>query len=209
MGWRCSAWYGRCGRTLEEQGWDGLYTHTLFEFGEGMRPMLAQGLELGRSFVQPKYQSKHSLDYLWHGIGAFVTRYPGYRYLFGPASISPRYGEEATARLVHYYGSHFNGAALTVRGRNPFRIRPEHRVHFEGEATGDPEADFRSLREALAQRDLSVPTLYKHYTQAAHPEGVHFPAFNVDPAFGNCVDGFVLVDLEQLTEKKRRRYLGG
>ncbi|MFQ3236439.1 MAG: putative hemolysin [Paraglaciecola sp.] len=49
-----------------------------------MVPYFKQGLELGRSFVQPKYWGKRSLDYLWFGIGAFLQRYPNYHSLFGP-----------------------------------------------------------------------------------------------------------------------------
>ena len=36
-----------------------------------------------------------------------------------------------------------------------------------------------------------------------------FTAFNVDRDFGDCIDGFVLADLEQLTPRKRKRYLAG
>ena len=35
-----------------------------------------------------------------------------------------------------------------------------------------------------------------------------FSAFNVDPAFGDCVDAFVIADLTRLLPKKKRRYLG-
>jgi hypothetical protein len=54
---------------------------------------------------------------------------------------------------------------------------------------------------------VPVPTLYKHYTQAALPGGVSVAAFSIDRQFGECVDGFVLADLDQLTPRKRRRYL--
>ncbi len=32
-------------------------------------------------------------------------------------------------------------------------------------------------------------------------------AFNVDASFGNCVDAFVMVDLERLKPRKKQRYL--
>ena len=78
----------RTAKVLQEQGPEGLYTHSLFEFTPGMQPFLQQGLELGRSFVQPRYWGRRSLDYLWFGIGAYVRRYPECRYLFGPVSLS-------------------------------------------------------------------------------------------------------------------------
>jgi putative hemolysin len=194
---------------LKAKGMEGLYTHKLFEIGEEMRPTLEQGLELGRSFVQAKYQTKHSLDYLWYGIGAFIRKSPRFRYLFGPASISRLYGSEAIARMVYFYGTHYNDLALPVRPRNPFHIERDLLERFQAEFNGcDRDEDFKALRDSLAEHGLSVPTLYKHYSQATWPEGVNFAAFNIDREFGDCVDSFVLADLDQLKPRKRKRYLG-
>jgi putative hemolysin len=193
---------------LEQGGTSALYTHGLFAFGPGMKPYLESGLELGRSFVQPRYQTRQSLDYLWQGIGAFLRRYPGYRYLFGPASISRLYGDEAIAHLAGYYSAHFGQLALDLQPRTPFVPPAGLQPLFQAQAgSADPEADFRVLQGALAAQGLRVPTLFKHYAQVAEPAGVAITAFNVDRDFGNCVDGFVLVDLEQMKPRKRRRYL--
>jgi hypothetical protein len=54
---------------------------------------------------------------------------------------------------------------------------------------------------------LKVPTLYKHYSQTTEHTGVTFCAFNRDPDFGDCVDGFVIADLTLLKPKKKARYL--
>src|SRR5690606_37014068 len=59
---------GDANAIVAERGLDGLYSHSLFEYHQQrMAPFIAQGLELGRSFVQPKYWGKRSLDYLWQG----------------------------------------------------------------------------------------------------------------------------------------------
>ena len=60
-----------------------LYSQTLFDFSPAMQPIMQQGLELGRSFVQPRYWGRRSLDYLWYGTGAFLRQHPEYRYLLG------------------------------------------------------------------------------------------------------------------------------
>ncbi|MBN7797973.1 lysophospholipid acyltransferase family protein [Parahaliea mediterranea] len=201
---------GDAAALMARGGVDALYTHSLFDFGPNMRPYLEQGLELGRSFVQPRYQTRHSLDYLWYGIGAFVRRHPRFRYLFGPASISRLYGVDAIARIAWYYGTHYNHTALDIAPRTPFQIPEELKAQFAAEFSGiDRDEDFRALRDALAEKGLPVPVLYKHYSQATEPEGVTFTAFNVDHDFGDCVDGFVMADLEQLTPRKRKRYLAG
>jgi len=199
---------GAAGRLIDSRGVEALYSGTLFHFPDSIVPQLREGLEMGRSFVQPRYQTRHSLDYLWWGIGAFLKRNPGYRYLFGPASISRHYGSEGTALLTGYYGHYFAAPELGVRARNPLRLADELIATAMEDFRGDdPEGDFRILRTKLSAKGLPVPTLYKHYSQSVRPGGVSFSAFNVDTAFGDCVDSFVLADLEQLTPRKRQRYL--
>ncbi len=34
----------------------------------------SNGIELGRSFIQPRYWGRRGLDYLWSGIGAYLAR---------------------------------------------------------------------------------------------------------------------------------------
>ena len=200
---------GRAGDLLQQQGWNGLYTHSLFRFGDDARVMLQQGLELGRSFVQPRYQDRKSLDYLWWGIGAFIQRYPKYRYLFGPVSISRYYSEEDISRLVYFYSHHYGSPDLGIEATIPFVIKSEYIARFhERYGQLDREEGFKLMRRDLTERGLSVPPLYKHYVEAANPDGIHVGAFNVDPGFSDCVDGFVLVDLRQLKPRKQKRYLG-
>ena len=86
-----------CAQTLTQNS-DGnqLYSASLFEYQPDMVRYFEQGLELGRSFVQPKYWGKRALDYLWMGIGAFIEQNQQYRYLFGPVSLSDAYPEAET-----------------------------------------------------------------------------------------------------------------
>ena len=200
---------GDAAQIIAERGLQGLYTQSLFEFSEQTQQFLQQGLELGRSWIQPRYQTRHSLDYLWYGIGAYVKRHPHVLYLFGPASISRFYGNHAIAQMAHFYSCHYNQLEVGVRPRNPFVIKPEVQQQIAGEFGGiDLEQDGKALKENLAEIGMPIPTLFKHYAQATEPSGVVFTAFNVDPEFGDCVDAFVLADLNKLKAKKRQRYLG-
>lgn len=193
---------------IRRHGVDGLYSSTLFTYGPQVLNKLQSGLEMGRSFVQPRYQNRHSLDYLWFGIGAYIKANPHIRYLFGPASISHYYGTESTARLVYFFACHYGDANLDVAPRHPFVIPDALNKDLQTEFSGtNAEDDMKSLRQSLAQAGLPLPILYKHYSQATTPDGVAFTAFNVDTDFGNCVDSFVIADLSKLTPRKRQRYL--
>lgn len=186
----------------------GIYTNTLFDYQPSMTPIFAKGLELGRSFVQPKYWGKRSLDYLWVGIGAFVAKNPQYRYLFGPVSISNALPAPAKNLLVHYYQHYFPCEEMIAKAKTPFQLddmeKGELLAAFDG---ADKEKDFVTLKHLLANCGVSVPTLYKQYSSLCEEGGVSFSAFNIDPDFNDCVDGLVVVDLDKLLTKKRIRYI--
>jgi SAM-dependent methyltransferase len=195
----------RTAQVLAEQGVEALYTHSLFEFTPGMQGFLQQGLELGRSFVQPRYWGKRSLDYLWFGIGAYIQRYPECRYLFGPVSISREMPQAARDLLIYHYRTHY-GAACLAHARRPYV--PGEGLEMCSQFTGeDSAADFVRLKHLLAHMGSSVPTLYKQYAEVAEPGGVRFLDFGVDPDFSHCVDGLVLVDVQRLKPHKRDRYM--
>ncbi len=185
-----------------------LYSSSLFAYQDTAQPVFDAGLELGRSFVQPQFWGKRSLDYLWQGIGAYVARHPEVRYLFGPVSLSASLPELAKTLLVRYYALHYPDPDRLASGLLPFRPSPHHSQLAEQLILGrDKGADFMRLREQLDHLGVKIPTLYKQYAEVCEPGGVRFSAFNVDPAFHYCVDGLVCVDLRQLTDKKRQRYL--
>jgi putative hemolysin len=189
---------GEARELVQERGVEGLYTHRLFSYGERLRACLPQALELGRSFVQPRFQGLRALDYLWHGIGAYLRTRPDVRYLFGPVSLSASYPEAARRTLVSFFAQHYGADPAFATARIPFKIPC-------GEACPD---DLRGLKEQLSAMDVSIPVLYKQYAELCEPGGTRFLAFGVDPAFGSCIDALILVDLHQLKPAKRERYLG-
>ena len=78
-----------------------LSTEHYFRFSEPFRQRyLPHTIELGRSFIQPRYQSGRggvfSLDNLWDGMGAVVSRTPHAHYLFGKVTLYPSYEKEAS-----------------------------------------------------------------------------------------------------------------
>ncbi|WP_038249048.1 GNAT family N-acyltransferase [Ghiorsea bivora] len=185
-----------------------LYSQTLFHFSPAMQPMMEQGLELGRSFVQPRYWGRRSLDYLWYGIGAFLRQHPEYRYLLGPVSLSDHYQAAAKDLLVYFYTLYFGDKDCKVTAKLPYRIAPHTQEELAKQFSGqDYKKDFMHLKSSLKHMGCTVPTLYKQYTEICQPEGVHFLGFNIDPDFANCIDGLVVVDLTRLHEKTRKRYI--
>ena len=185
-----------------------LYSASLFTFTEAMTPYMAQGLELGRSFVQPRYWGRRSLDYLWYGIGAYLRKNPQCRYLFGPVTLSNAYPPHALQLLVHFYRRHFPAPEPLAIAKLPFQIPVKRLALLDQMLPGkDYSEEFCQLKSQLNHMDLSVPTLYKQYTELCEPGGVSFSGFNVDPEFANCVDGLIVVDLTMLKANKWNRYI--
>ncbi len=193
-----------CARVLGTHGLRGLYTSSLFSFDGRLLPVIERGMELGRSFVQPRYWGSRSLDYLWAGIGAWLRGREDIRYLFGPVSISASLPREARELIVAYYARHHGGEIGLARAPRPFEPSDAAREAFEGL---DADAAQALLRMRLAALGTTIPTLYKQYTELCEPGGARFLSFGTDPAFNDAVDGLILVDLACIKPKKRERYL--
>ena len=105
---------------IEKRGVEGLYSYSLFHYDDKMHDVLEHGIELGRSFIQPRYWGRRGLDYLWSGIGAYLARYPHYRYLFGPVSISGGLPPAARDLLVAFYRLWFPATHPLAASRQPY-----------------------------------------------------------------------------------------
>jgi putative hemolysin len=187
---------------LLEKG-ESVYSTTLFDYNKTMQPYFEQGLELGRSFVQQKYWGKGSLNYLWIGIGAFLSKHPQYRYLFGPVTLSAKMPAAAVKLITAFYTHYFADQENVASAKMPYPICPIATENFKN--LGYKEA-LVWLKYTLKNMNVSLPTLYKQYAEVCEDGGVRFAAFNIDPDFQNCIDGLVIVDMTMLKPKKRKRY---
>jgi putative hemolysin len=199
---------GETDRILPGKGRRGLYTSTLFDMNEEMTRRLTPGLELGRSFIRQEDQRGFTpLLLLWRGICTYVARNPRYRMLFGPVSISNDYQSVSQQLMVRFLMAHHSGAGLAemVRPRNPFALR-----EIAGCRAAEIEAmlqDCEDASELVAEMEpdeKGMPVLIRQYLKL----GAEYLAFNVDPAFGNCVDGLIVVDLAKADAKQLDRYMG-
>ncbi len=196
--------FGDAKTIIEKHSVQGLYSASLFNYTSDMQDYFEQGLELGRSFVQPKYWGKRSLDYLWFGIGAFLQRHPRFRYLFGPVSLSDHYPKAAKDLLIQFYLLYFGQTNPVAKGNMPYLLPKGFEHPFAGH---NYKEDFSQLKHLLSNMGMVVPTLFKQYTETYEQGGVQFVDFNIDPIFNHCVDGLVIGDISQLKAKKRARYM--
>lgn len=194
---------------MDACGVEGFYTATLFNYSEEFYKYFDNSIELGRSFVQPKYWNSRALEYLWQGIGAYLRANQDIRYLFGSVSISKSYSDEAIGLMIYFYSNYFGVKFKSVNHKNSYML-PESKKRAFDELffKNDYDKDIVILKYRLQQMGYAIPTLYKQYAELCEEGGVNFIDFGIDENFENCVDGFIVVDILKLKEQKKRHYLG-
>jgi len=198
---------GRSDLILARAGVRGLYTSTLFKFAPGFLEKLGPALELGRSFVRTEYQGHATpLALLWRGIGEFLVRHPQYKTLFGPVSISRSYSELSRRLMLEFLTREHGSGPLAgrVKARRPpkDRLARAERALFAGLLR---DVDDLSLLVAEIESDgKGVPILLRHYLRL----NATLLGFNLDPEFGHCLDGLIMVDLRRSDPKLLKRFMG-
>jgi putative hemolysin len=195
---------------MPKYGNDGFYSNTLFQFNDTFTPYLKDSIELGRSFVQPKYWGTRALDYLWYGIGAYLSKNPNIKYMFGPVSLSSNYPTTAQNILVYFYDFYFGMKEEVVTPKLKYTMHKN--PVFLAEISNlfelnDYTKDFKILKQTMNSIGYTVPTLYKQYTELCENGGAKFLGFNIDPDFNNCIDGFILVDVGTIKDSHKQRYI--
>ena len=192
---------------MQKYGSESFYSASLFDFNPDFLPILENSIELGRSFVQYKYWKSHALEYLWKGIGAFLTQNSDIRWMFGCISISDSYNELAKALMVSYYRKWYWNEQGLAKAKKQYilsrKAEQEACVVLTGE---DYSKDYNDMKIALKGMGYTIPVLYKEYLRLCDYGGLTFIDFGVDENFSNTIDGLGLFDLKKLSAKSYRRY---
>lgn len=144
-----------------------------------------------------------------YGIGAYLKRHPEIRYLYGAVSLSNSYPKTARDLMVYFYQLYFHYPKTLATSHRPYLLPDIEQHELQQQFVGnDYQTDFTHLKHLLANMGLSIPTLYKQYSELCEPGGAHFLAFGTDPDFGDCIDGLVLIDIEKIKPLKKQRYIG-
>jgi len=199
-----------CAEIIQKFGTKALYTTTLFDYNENFLPLLPDAIELGRSFVQPKYWGSRALDYLWYGIGAYLKNNPHIRYMYGPVSLSDNYSKVAKDMILYFYDKNFTDEQNLVDAKISYNFQTDEilikNLQKELDATEYKE-NFKTLKRALASINTSIPTLYKQYADLCEAGGIKFCAYNIDHDFSNCIDSFIVVEIAKIKKSQRKRYI--
>ena len=143
---------------------------------------------------------------LWKGIGRFAAKYPRYRNLFGPVSISAHYHATSTRLLLAFLRAteRVSGLEKLVRPKKPMRARAGRDWDPSSCKVMRSLDDVDDLVREIESGERAVPVLVRQYLKL----GGVFLGFNVDPEFSDVVDGLVLVDLLRMNRRLLKFYFG-
>jgi len=188
---------GKGDEILDTMGRRGFYLSELFKIKAPFYPILRQGIELGRSWIRKEYQLKPlPLFLLWKGILKYLVDNPQYRYMFGPVSISNNFSTFSKSLIVDFITkNHFDyELASYIRPKNKFRadLSPiDKDLLLEN---SENLKDLDSLIADIENSHLKIPVLLRQYLNL----NAKIICFNIDPKFSDCLDGFLLVDLQKI-----------
>ncbi len=193
---------------VAQYGIKGLYTRTLFKFKKQLIDEVNPALELGRSFIRPEYQREYApLHLLWRGIGHYVIRYPQYKMLFGPVSITNRYHTISRQLLVDFLKNNRFASRLAAKIKPTNPLKERRYAHIDDKAhsrlVGSLE-EVDTLIGEIETEQRGIPILLKHYLRL----NGRLLGFNIDPDFSDVLDGLILVDLRQTDPRILQRYMG-
>jgi putative hemolysin len=193
----------RMGRTDQLRKLGKVYLSQMFNFEDAFYEECVASLELGRSFVTPEYQKSHySLHLLWRGIGAYLRLHPEYDRLYGTVSLSRQYD----LRSICVMCDSLIAPTHLISPKNSLDtdLGPEWREYKKREGTLELERISMIVRN-LEKGRQNLPVLLRHY----HKVGARFLSAGVDQNFNNTPGLLLSVDIRNLPDQKRKRYVDG
>ncbi len=189
-----------------------LSTEHYFRFSEKFRnKYLPYTIELGRSFVQPRYQknsrdakSLYSLDNLWDGLGGLIVSNPRSQYFFGKVTMYTNYDVEARNILIYFLQKHFPDPDRLMEPLFPVPLEIDYEAMKAIFTGADYKEDYRILVQELRKRGEIVPPLINSYMNLSPSMRVFSTVYN--PDFGEVEETALLVTIADMYPTKVERH---
>ncbi|MDF1877049.1 lysophospholipid acyltransferase family protein [Sulfurimonas sp. SAG-AH-194-L11] len=199
---------GEVNDIIEKRGMEGLYTYKLCDFNEHFKNYTQNSIELGRSFIQPKYWGSRALDSLWQGVGAYLANNPHIVYTYGTVTINGDTPKKAISALVYFYSHHFSCTTDMMSAKTPYNMSYDEKTEFDELFKYKSYKDgFVVLKKLLKDLGTVVPTLFKQYAELYDEGAVRFFDFSINVHWNGVVEGFIIADNTMMKEAKRKRYI--
>ncbi|HRS53289.1 MAG TPA: GNAT family N-acetyltransferase [Bacteroidales bacterium] len=188
-------------------------TGELFKFSEKfIKEYLPKSIELGRSFIQPKYQAAaatrkgiFSLDNLWDGLGAVIVDNPDVNYFFGKFTMYKTYNIKARDILLFFLKKYFpnkENLAVPYEPVLPVYNEKEFEQLFNKHSYIE---DRKILIAELKKYGEFIPPLVNAYMNLSSTMHTFGTAINYH--FGGVEETGILVDIRDIYPSKKHRHI--
>ena len=200
--------------TLRPDGQPDIATAHLFRFSDRfMREYMPYTLELGRSFIQPKYQSikggaksLYALDNIWDGLGALTVLHPEIRYFFGKVTMYPSFGSLGRDMILHFLDRHFGDREGLVTPVTPLTPDAENMRRISGLFPHhEMRENYKILNHEIRALGQNIPPLVNAYMNLSGTMKVFGTAVNDE--FGYVEETGILVTVDDIYSDKRERHI--
>jgi len=190
-----------------------LATSKLFNFSDDfVSSYVPHMIELGRSFVQPKYQSTslrrkglYALDNLWDGLGTLVLDYPNKKYLFGKVTMYLHYHQMARDMILFFLNKHFPDSEGLVIPKEPLKMETD-RAKLTAIFTGqDYEEDYKILSKEVRACGENIPPLINAYMNLSPSMKTFGTVLN--KGFGDVEETGIMITINDLYKDKVERHI--
>ncbi len=188
-----------------------LATGHIFNYSDKfVNEYLPYTIELGRSFIQPNYQTLKNfrrglfaLDNLWDGVVALTSEYKHIKYWFGKFTMYKSYNVQARNILLSFLNLYFPDNESLVSPKLPIDFEFEkNKAEFSGNNFSD---DYKKLKSELKNLNSKIPPLVNAYMNLSDTMKTFGTADN--PEFGDVEETGILLNIADTHESQRSRHL--
>lgn len=169
-------------------------------------------IELGRSFIQPAYQSSkysrkslYALDNLWDGLGALIVKYPDMKYFIGKITMYGDYNYLARDLIHYFFRKYFNDDKKLIYPYEPVKIKTD--IDYLASIINNDTyvTDYHALNKKIRSLGENIPPLFNSYMNISSTMKVFGTAIN--PFFGNVEETAIIITIGDIYEKKKSRHV--
>ncbi len=190
-----------------------LATSHMFHFSDDfIRDYFPKVIELGRSFVQPMYQSSKlgakslfALDNLWDGLGSLVVDHPDITYFFGKVTMYTHFNQRARDFIMGFWQLYFGDKSHMVYPEKPIRVGLTDEESAATFTAGNFQDDYKILVRKVRELGENIPPLVNAYMTLSPSMKVFGTAINDE--FGDVEETAILVNLRDLYPNKSARHI--
>ncbi len=188
-------------------------TKELFTFSdEFINDYMPFTIELGRSFIQPNYQSTnlkrkslYALDNLWDGLGALVLKYSNIKYFFGKVTMYTSYNARARNLLMYFLTKYFNDDKILIRPISALDCDSDNLYFKELFKDLSYKEAYSVLQKEIKNNGEHIPPLINSYMNLSPSMRVFGTAIN--EGFGGVEETGILVNINDIYPEKIERHI--